>query len=59
MRFDRLRFARLCHYLRARRPDHVLAHTFFLYRLTQEELDAAINRSFSEWRAAVARGGPP
>lgn len=59
VRFDRLRFARLCHYLRARQPDHVLAHTFFLYRLTQEELDVAINRSFSEWRAAVARGGPP
>jgi len=59
MRYDRLRFARLCHYLRARRPDYVLAHTFFLFRLSQSEVDAAINRSFSEWQAAVARGSPP
>lgn len=38
----RLRFARLCAYLRLRRPDAVIGHSIFVYRLSQGDIDAAL-----------------
>ncbi|MDI1335419.1 MAG: glycosyltransferase family 39 protein [Lacunisphaera sp.] len=52
-RYDALRFARLCHYLRARQPDAVVGYSFFIYRLTAAEVDAALNGSYSRWLAAI------
>lgn len=54
-RYDTLRFARLCHYLRARQPDAVVGYSIFIYRLTAAEVDAVLNRPYSEWLAAVAQ----
>lgn len=45
--FDRLRFARLCLYLRIRRPDAVINHTEFVFRLSAAELDTILDRPFS------------
>ncbi len=53
--FEQLRFARLCHYLRARQPDGQPAHTFLIYRLDQAELDAALNGDLRQLAAAIER----
>lgn len=52
---DRLRFARMCQYLRLRRPDAVINHTQFVFRLSQAELDIMIDRPFSELAALMER----
>ncbi|MDD3180239.1 MAG: glycosyltransferase family 39 protein [Opitutaceae bacterium] len=54
-RYDLLRFARLCHYLRARRPDAMIGYSILIYRLTEAEVDAAIDRPYSEWLQAIER----
>ena len=52
-RHDLLRFARLCHYLRARTPDAHVGYSVFLYRLNTAEVAAATAGSFSDWRALI------
>lgn len=52
-RYDALRFARLCHYLRARRPDAVIGWSIFVYRLTPDDVDAALNGNYSRWLHAI------
>ncbi|HRG55431.1 MAG TPA: hypothetical protein PLG56_05285, partial [Lacunisphaera sp.] len=52
-RYDLLRFARLCHFLRARRPEAVIGHSIFIHRLSQAEIDAALNGTYSDWLRAV------
>lgn len=52
-RYDLLRFARLCHYLRARRADANVGYSMLLYRLTQPEVDAALNGPYSQWLQAI------
>lgn len=42
-RYEQLRFARLCHYLRARQPDDHIGYSILLYRLSRPELDAALH----------------
>lgn len=54
-RLDLLRFARLCAYLRTRKPDAMIGYSILIYRLTDEEVDAAVNRSFSAWVDAVEK----
>ena len=44
---DRLRFARLCQYLKVRKPDAVINHTQFVYRLTPAEVETVMDRPFS------------
>jgi hypothetical protein len=56
-RYDALRFARLCHYLRARRPDAVVGWSIFIYRLTADEVDAALNGNYSRWLRAIESRG--
>jgi hypothetical protein len=52
-RHDLLRFARLCHYLRARPPDAHIGYSVFLYRLSAAEVAAATAGSFSDWHALI------
>lgn len=46
---DRLRFARLCTYLRMRRPDAVINYTIFVYRLDAREVHGAVDGSIQEF----------
>jgi hypothetical protein len=61
-RYEQLRFARLCHYLRVRRPDAVIGHAIFVHRLNATELRGATGDSVKDWRAlieqAVAQRNP-
>ncbi len=54
-RYDLLRFARMCHYMRARRPDAVIGYSIFVYRLTGAEIAAATAGSVPAWSAALER----
>jgi 4-amino-4-deoxy-L-arabinose transferase-like glycosyltransferase len=54
-RYDTLRFARLCHYLRVRPPDATVGFSIFIYRLTAAEVDAALNGPYSELLAAIEK----
>jgi len=44
IRFQRLRFARLCDYLRQREPDAHVGFSILIYRLTSDELQEALFR---------------
>lgn len=50
--FDQLRFGRLCLYLQHRQPDAIVGHVFFVYRLSQAEVDTALA---APWRDIAAR----
>jgi 4-amino-4-deoxy-L-arabinose transferase-like glycosyltransferase len=50
---ESLRFARLCHYLRARPADAAVGHTIRLYRLTADELHRATAGDLREWAALI------
>jgi hypothetical protein len=52
---DRLRFARLCHYLRLRRPDAVVGYSIFIYRLDAGEARTVAHGSMAELAALMAR----
>lgn len=52
-RHDQLRFARLCYYLRVRKPDADVGHSIFIYRLTAEELKKATAGSLNDWRTLI------
>jgi 4-amino-4-deoxy-L-arabinose transferase-like glycosyltransferase len=52
-RYDVLRFARLCYFLRARRPDAVIGYSIFVHRLSDAEVDAVLNQPSSTWLRAV------
>ena len=56
-RYDLLRFARLCHYLRARRPDAVIGHSIFIHRLSAVELQAVLHGTYSDWLQAIEQAG--
>ena len=53
--YSQLRFARLCHYLRARQPDGMVGYSILIYRLNQQELDSALNGSLQDWSSAIER----
>jgi hypothetical protein len=50
---DRLRFARLCLYLRARAPDAVVGNSVFMYRLGADEIRTAVNGTFTQLVDAI------
>lgn len=50
---DRLRFARLCHYLKSRKPDAIINHSQFVFRLSSAELDVFLNRPYSALAAQI------
>jgi len=48
-RFDALRLARLCTYLRVRHPDATIGYSIFVYRLSAEEIARATTGTLQEW----------
>ena len=52
---DRLVFARLCLYLRVRRPDALINHTFFVFHLSADELKPVLTGTIHELEAAIER----
>jgi hypothetical protein len=56
-RFQHLRFARLCYYLRVRKPDAIVGYSIFIFRLSSEEVTAATGGSLSDWSALIERSG--
>lgn len=52
-RYDQLRFARLCYYLRARQSDAAIGHSIFVFRLSSEEIANATGGSLQSWRNAI------
>ena len=50
---DRLVFARLCLYLRVRRPDAFINHTFLVFRLSADELKPVLTGTIHELNAAI------
>ncbi len=59
--YEQLRFARLCHYLRARRPDAMIGYSILVFRLQPAELAAALHGPASELARAIeqALAAPP
>jgi hypothetical protein len=53
--YEPLRFARLCHYLRARRPDAMVGYSILVYRLDAAELHAAVGGDLKGFAAALER----
>jgi hypothetical protein len=47
--FASLRFARLCRYLQGRAPDALAGHAILIYRLSAEELQAALEGPVKGW----------
>ncbi len=58
-RYDTLRFARLCHYLRVRSPDASVGHSILIFRLGAGEVRAAAGDSFAAWQALLERALSP
>ena len=52
-RYETLRFARLCHYLRVRPADAAIGHTIFVFRLTEAEIKGATGGAAKEWGALI------
>jgi hypothetical protein len=52
---DRLRFARLAQYLRLRQPDAMIGYSILIYRLSDEEVHAAVNGTAAELADAMER----
>ena len=57
VRYDLLRLARLCHYLRARRPDAMIGYSLLIYRLDAAEVNAVLDRSYSVWLKTIEEAG--
>lgn len=54
-KYDELRFARLCHYLRARSADAMVGYSILIYRVSEEELSTALDGDVSTLAQAMVR----
>ena len=54
-RYDALRLARLTAYLRARQPEAMIGYSILIYRLSEAEVNAAVNGPYSVWLEAIAK----
>ena len=54
-RYEWLRLARLCFYLRVRGADANAGYSIFIYRLNADELRAAAGGSLQDWSALIQR----
>ncbi|HUJ43468.1 MAG TPA: hypothetical protein VLW52_07670 [Opitutaceae bacterium] len=52
---DRLRFARLAQYLRLRRPDAMIGYSILIFRLSRDEVHAAVDGTAAELADAMER----
>lgn len=57
-RYEVLRFARLCYYLRIRRPDAMIGYSILIFNLNQSDIDAAVHGSLRELASAIERAVP-
>jgi hypothetical protein len=53
--YEQLRFARLCQYLRVRRPEAMIGYSILIFRLSQKEIDAVVSGPVSDLGAAIER----
>jgi hypothetical protein len=59
-RFVSLETARMCYYLRVRKPDAMIGYSIMIYRLTPKEVHDAAQGSLKEWSEAIlAAAAPP
>jgi hypothetical protein len=56
-RFLHLRFSRLCYFLRVRKPEAVIGHSIFIYRLSADEVRDATEGSLRDWSRLIERSG--
>ena len=54
-RYDALRLARLTAFLRERRPEAMIGYSILVFRLTEGEVNAAVNGPYSVWLEAVMK----
>jgi hypothetical protein len=54
-RLENLRLARLCHYLRVRKPDANVGHSILIYRLAAEEIAGATLGSLHDWSTLIEK----
>lgn len=54
-RFMHLRFSRLCHCLRARKPDAMIGYSILIYRLNADEVHAATEGALRDWTELIER----
>jgi hypothetical protein len=54
-RYEQLRFARLCHYLRVKGPVAMIAYSILIFRLDQVEINGAVGGSLTEWHRLIER----
>ncbi len=57
-RYELLRFARLCYYLRVRPADANIGYSIRIFRLNADEVRAATGGSLKEWSALIERTAP-
>jgi hypothetical protein len=55
VRYDKLRLARLCHYLRVRPPDANIGHSILIYRLTAAEVAGATTGTLTDWYKLIEK----
>lgn len=53
-RYEILRQARLCAYLRARGPDAMAGYSILIFRVSEDELRRVLNSPYSVWQEAIA-----
>jgi hypothetical protein len=54
-RYEVVRFARLCHYLKARKADATIGHSILIYRLNAEEIESATGGSLRAWSTLIEK----
>jgi len=57
-RYELLRHARLCAYLRARGPDADAGHSILIFRVTDAELNAVLHSTYGTWLHAIETAEP-
>lgn len=57
-RYDILRFARLCYYLRVRAPEAKIGYSIFIYRLSAAEVAGATAGPVSAWAKLIENAAP-
>lgn len=51
--YESLRFARLCHYLRFKRPEAMIGYSILVFRLDAAEIAATTGGTIREWQQAL------
>ncbi len=57
--YDALRLARLCQYLRLKKPEADVGYSILIYRLSAGEIAAATGGSLAEWAGLIEQASAP